>query len=54
LLVGTTVAEQSVKHPTDISLLNKSREISEKLIDEFGTKISVGMTDGLAFCGLYR
>jgi IS5 family transposase len=34
LLVDATVAEQSVKYPTDISLLNKSREISEKLIDE--------------------
>jgi hypothetical protein len=34
LLVDATVVEQSVKYPTDISLLNKSREISEKLIDE--------------------
>jgi hypothetical protein len=34
LLVDATVAEQSVKYPTDISLLNKAREISEKLIDE--------------------
>jgi hypothetical protein len=33
LLVDATVAEQSVKYPTDISLLNKAREISEKLID---------------------
>ena len=34
MLVDATVAEQSVKYPTDISLLNKSREISEILIDE--------------------
>jgi hypothetical protein len=34
LLVDATVAEQSVKYPTDINLLNKAREISEKLIDE--------------------
>jgi IS5 family transposase len=34
MLVDATVAEQSVKYPTDISLLNKAREISEKLIDE--------------------
>lgn len=34
LLVDATVAEQSVKYPTDINLLNEAREISEKLIDE--------------------
>lgn len=34
LLVDATVAEQTVKYPTDISLLNEAREISEKLIDE--------------------
>lgn len=34
LLVDATVAEQSVKYPTDISLLNEAREISENLIDE--------------------
>jgi len=33
LLVDATVAEQSVKYPTDISLLNEARQISEKLID---------------------
>jgi len=37
LLVDATVAEQSVKYPTDISLLNKAREISEKLIDKLYT-----------------
>ena len=34
LLVDATVAEQSLKYPTDISLLNGAREISENLIDE--------------------
>lgn len=34
LLVDATVAEQSVKYPTDLNLLNEAREISEKLIDE--------------------
>ena len=34
LLVDATVAEQAVKYPTDISLLNEAREISEHLIDE--------------------
>jgi transposase, IS5 family len=34
LLVDATVAEQSVKYPTDISLLNEAREISENIIDE--------------------
>lgn len=34
LLVDATVAEQAVKYPTDINLLNQCREISEMLIDE--------------------
>lgn len=34
LLVDATVAEQAIRYPTDISLLNESREISEQLIDE--------------------
>jgi len=34
LLLDATVAEQSVKYPTDINLLNEGREISEKIIDE--------------------
>lgn len=34
LLVDATVAEQSIKYPTDTSLLNSAREISEQLIDE--------------------
>jgi len=34
LLVDATVAEQTIRYPTDLSLLNEAREISEKLIDE--------------------
>lgn len=34
LLVDATVAEQAIRYPTDLSLLNEAREISEKLIDE--------------------
>lgn len=33
MLVDATVAEQAIRYPTDLSLLNESREISEKLID---------------------
>ena len=34
LLVDATVAEQAIRYPTDLSLLNEAREISEHLIDE--------------------
>lgn len=34
LILDATVAEQSIRFPTDLSLLNESREISEKIIDE--------------------
>jgi len=34
LLVDAPVAEQSIRYPTDLSLLGEAREISEKLIDE--------------------
>ena len=34
LVVDATVAEQAIRYPTDISLLNEAREISEHLIDE--------------------
>jgi IS5 family transposase len=34
LLVDATVAEQAIRYPTDLSLLNEAREISESLIDE--------------------
>ncbi len=34
LVVDATVAEPAIRYPTDISLLNEAREISEQLIDE--------------------
>ncbi len=34
MVVDATVAEQAIRHPTDISLLNEAREVSEQLIDE--------------------
>jgi len=34
MVVDATVAEQAIRYPSDISLLNESREISEQLIDE--------------------
>ena len=34
LLLDATVAEQAIRYPTDLSLLNEAREISEKLIDK--------------------
>ena len=34
MIVDATVAEQAIRYPTDISLLNEAREISEELIDE--------------------
>ena len=34
LILDATVAEQTIRFPTDLSLLNESREISERLIDE--------------------
>jgi hypothetical protein len=34
LIVDATVAEQMIRYPTDISLLNEAREISENLIDD--------------------
>ncbi|MEE8058626.1 MAG: IS5 family transposase [Pseudomonadales bacterium] len=33
LIVDATVAEQAIRYPTDLSLLNEAREISEQLID---------------------
>jgi len=34
LIVDATVAEQAIRFPTDLGLLNESREISEAIIDE--------------------
>lgn len=33
LILDATVAEQAIRYPTDLSLLNESREITESLID---------------------
>jgi hypothetical protein len=33
LILDATVAEQAIRFPTDLGLLNEAREISEKLID---------------------
>jgi len=35
LIIDTTVAEQKIKYPTDLDLLNRVRELSESLIDIF-------------------
>lgn len=34
LLEDTTVCEQTIRYPTDISFLDDAREISENLIDD--------------------
>ncbi len=34
LVIDVTVAEQAIRYPTDLGLLNESREITEELIDE--------------------
>ena len=34
LIIDATVAEQAIKYPTDLDLLNDSRQISEKIIDK--------------------
>ena len=41
LLLDATVAEQTIRFPTDLGLLNESREISERLIDELYTLSSL-------------
>jgi hypothetical protein len=33
LLLDATVAEQAIRYPTDLTLLNEARELSEKIID---------------------
>lgn len=33
LILDATVAEQAIRYPTDLSLLNESRELTEKIID---------------------
>ena len=34
LILDATVAEQAIRFPTDLGLLNEARELSEKIIDE--------------------
>ena len=34
MLIDATVCEQAIRYPTDMSLLNESREISESVIDD--------------------
>jgi transposase, IS5 family len=34
LILDATVAEQAIRYPTDLSLLNEAREFSEQIIDE--------------------
>ena len=38
LILDATVAPQAIRYPTDLSLLNASREFSEKIIDELYPK----------------
>jgi IS5 family transposase len=41
LILDATVAEQAIRFPTDLGLLNEAREISEKIIDEIYPHVSV-------------
>lgn len=41
LVIDATVAEQAIRYPTDLGLLNESREITEQLIDELASKSGV-------------
>ena len=34
LIIDATVAEQAIRYPTDLSLLNEAREMAERIIDE--------------------
>ena len=38
LLLDATVAEQAIRYPTDLGLLNEARELSERIIDELHAK----------------
>ena len=42
LILDATVCEQAIRFPTDLGLLNESREISEKIIDELYPLSSLG------------
>jgi len=37
LIVDATIAPSNIKYPTDLDLLNDSREISEHIIDKLYT-----------------
>ena len=41
LVIDATVAGQAIRYPTDLGLLNESREITEKLIDELAKASNV-------------
>jgi hypothetical protein len=41
LIVDATVADQMIAHPTDLGLLSRSREESERLIDELCKKLCI-------------
>ncbi len=38
LILDATIAEQAIRYPTDLGLLNEARELSERIIDELHTK----------------
>ena len=38
LILDATVAEQAIRYPTDLGLLNEAREVSERIIDELHVK----------------
>ena len=38
LILDATVVEQAIRYPTDLSLLNEARELSEQIIDHLHTK----------------
>jgi hypothetical protein len=41
LVIDATVAEQAIRYPTDLGLLNESRKIAEELIDELAKASNV-------------
>ena len=38
LILDATVAEQAIRYPTDLSLLNEAREFSEQIIDRINAQ----------------
>ena len=41
LIIDATVANQAIKYPTDLGLLNEAREISEQLIDDLARESGI-------------